>query len=81
MVFVWRDEGTQLKWWAGIDLEGSGHGHLKVFSWYLLRGTEENRTKQSNVPSNPVELQTECVVTVTSTASLERVRSHSTSAC
>lgn len=31
--------------------------------------------------SNPPKIQTEFVVTVTSTASLERVRSHSTSAC
>jgi hypothetical protein len=35
---------------------------------------EEEKKKQSNVASNPLQIQTECAVTVTSTASLERVR-------
>lgn len=43
--FVWRDEGKHLNWWAGTDLEGVGHGHLKVFSWHFLRRNQENHKK------------------------------------
>jgi hypothetical protein len=49
------------EWWhTGQDLEGSGQGPIKVLSWHLTGGNEENHKKTSaRIASVSAKTQTE----------------------
>ena len=47
-----------MEWWFGKGIEGNGHGLLKVLTWHLQGGMEENNEKPVTIVSLPSKIQT-----------------------